>query len=122
MSESNTALRVEFNYKFGLLSVYAGIIGIRFICTSYTRTPAEQNKLFREGKSGCDGYDEKSYHQLDRARDIVIVDKVDDKSNIPVWERNKDYELLGKFWRSIDGRWGGDWENMDFDDIYHFEY
>ena len=56
--ESNTWKRVEFNRMFGMLSVYSDLKGIPFIVTTYTRTPAEQNKLFKRGLSNCDGYDQ----------------------------------------------------------------
>ncbi|MFW6132220.1 MAG: M15 family metallopeptidase [Candidatus Aminicenantaceae bacterium] len=113
---SNTRQRAVFNQKFALLSLYAKTQDIDFIIFSYTRTPEEQKKLFDEGKSKCDGYDKISYHQKDRARDIVIIDS----SNTPIWNHIPEYDVLGKFWKSIGGRWGGDWSSLE--DIYHFEY
>jgi len=114
---SNTLARVKFNQKFGLLSVWASIQGILFICTSYSRTAAEQHKLFLEGKSRCDGYEKISMHQLDRARDIAVVNGaggiVNDYGDHP------DYMRLGEVWEALGGRWGGSWEN--FRDIFHFE-
>jgi len=113
---SNTAKRALFNYKFGMLSVYAGCIDIRFIVTAYTRTAAEQSKLYKEGKSKLDGYKKKSYHQLDRARDIVIIDGND----MPIWEFTSNYTRLGEFWESLGGVWGGRWESLK--DCYHFQH
>jgi peptidoglycan L-alanyl-D-glutamate endopeptidase CwlK len=35
------------------------------------RTADEQNKLFENGFSKCDGYDKKSYHQSGKAIDVI---------------------------------------------------
>ena len=113
---SNTSLRAEFNVKFGMLSVYASVRDIRFICTSYTRTAAEQRKLFDAGKSMCDGKDSTSLHQRDRARDIVILD-ADDQ---PVWVFTPEYTALGQFWEQMGGVWGGRWTEIQ--DPYHFQF
>jgi len=118
MAPSNTFARVEFNQKFGMLSVYATIMEIPFICTSYSRTAAEQHRLFLVGgKTYCDGYEKISMHQLDRARDIAIVDEtgaiVNDYGDHP------SYAVLGEFWESLGGIWGGRWK--DPYDIFHFE-
>ena len=114
--ENNTLKRADFNYKFAILTIYAKLRGIKFICTSYTRTAEEQNRLFKEGKSQCDGYKKISMHQKDRARDIVIIT---DKAK-PIWKRTEDYETLGKFWVGLDGVWGGNFKSIN--DPYHFEY
>lgn len=116
MPKSNTLWRSEFNYKFSMMSVYAGVVGIKFIVFTYTRTAKEQNKLFKRGLSRCDGYKNVSYHQPDRARDIAIID---DKGK-PIWDEHPHYETLGKFFEDIGGRWGGNFKN--FKDQYHFEY
>jgi len=117
---NNTLLRCQFNYKFGMLSVYASIKDIKFICTAYTRTAPEQNKFFKDGKSNCDGYKKISKHQLDRARDIVIID---DKGN-PIWDC-PEYLVLGQFWESMGGTWGLRWYEQGktkFKDHFHFQY
>ena len=120
MSENNTLKRAQFNFKFGVLSVYAGIKDIKFIhpLTGYSRTAEEQNELYLKGVSKCDGYEKVSMHQLDRARDLVIVD---DKGNpINDYGDHPQYQVLGDFWESLGGRWGGNFSN--FRDIFHFEY
>jgi hypothetical protein len=120
MSDNNTIKRAEFNHKWGMLSTYALIKGIYFIhpLDGYSRTAEEQNALYNAGKSKRDGYTKVSMHQLDRARDIAIIDEkgrvVNDYGDHP------NYEVLGKFWESIGGTWGGRWEG--FRDIFHFEY
>ena len=116
MPKSNTLLRSEFNYKFSMMSVYAAVKDIQFICTSYTRSADEQNKLFKKSVSKCDGYTNVSYHQRDRARDIVIIDD----EGKPIWDEHPYYEILGKFFEDIGGRWGGNFSG--FKDQYHYEY
>lgn len=39
------------------------------------RTPEEQNAIFKEGNSKCDGFKIKSYHQSGNALDIIPVVK-----------------------------------------------
>ena len=39
------------------------------------RTPEEQNAIFLDGNSKCDGYKIKSYHQSGNAIDLIPVDK-----------------------------------------------
>lgn len=39
------------------------------------RTDREQNDIYKEGNSKCDGYKIKSYHQSGNAIDIIPVDK-----------------------------------------------
>jgi hypothetical protein len=52
---------------------------IDFAITSGGRTKEEQNKLFKEGKSKCDGINKISKHQIGKAIDIcpVINGKLD---------------------------------------------
>ena len=118
--DNNTLKRARFNHKWGMLSVYAMIKDIHFIhpLDGYSRTAEEQFALFKAGRSKCDGYKKESMHQLDRARDIVIVD---DKGNpINDYGDHPDYAVLGKFWEDIGGTYGGFWKK--FPDIFHFEY
>ena len=119
---SNTQKRIEFNEKFGMLSVFARFVGIRFICTSYTRTAEEQKILFDKDLSERDGIIKVSYHQLDRARDIAIIGE--DGNVINDYKDHPSYTVLGEFWESLGGRWGGRWYKegkTKFNDIFHFE-
>lgn len=91
------------------------------------RTEAEQNQLFKEGYSKCDGYEKISKHQMGNAIDVnVFVGSklVDNKEMLCV--------VAGVFFAcaselNINIRWGLDWnKNGDirdnqFNDIYHFE-
>jgi len=118
---NNTRRRWEFILKFSMFTVLAEIHGIHFIPTSFLRTAEEQKKLYKAGKSLCDGYKKISKHQLGRAMDIVIIDE----NNNPVWEETLEYEILGDLWKKLGGTWGGDWYKegkTKFNDQYHFEY
>ena len=119
--KSNTIYRAEFVRKDSALGIYAWLRDIDYIDTSYHRTAEEQNELFTAGYSQCDGYNKKSFHQLWRAKDIGILEE-DGKviyKDIPQATLDK-YEILGIFWESLGGRWGGNFKN--FRDIFHFEY
>jgi len=107
--------RQEFIVKFGKLIEFAEKKGIRFIIFTYHRSAAEQRKMYLDGKSQLDGYKKKSKHQLWRAIDLVILNEKDDL----VWVRTPEYDMLGEFWISLGGRWGGSWKTLN--DPYHFE-
>ena len=51
------------------------------------RTADQQNKLFENGFSKCDGYDKKSYHQSGRAVDVIPYIKGKNVYNLPETEK-----------------------------------
>jgi len=106
--------RIRFIWMFSLLALFAYINKIEFIIFWFHRTAKEQKELFEEGKSKCDGVKKKSKHQAWRAIDLAIV-----KKGECVWERAAEYQLLGRFWKLLGGRWGGDFGFAE--DVYHFE-
>lgn len=55
--------------------------GVPVVVTSTLRTAEEQNAAFRSGKSKCDGYIKKSYHQSGNAFDQTFANA---KGN-PYW-------------------------------------
>jgi uncharacterized protein YcbK (DUF882 family) len=112
---TNTTKRIIFLRKFAALTTYACLNGINFIVTSYYRNAKEQNQLFKEGKSTCDGYQKKSAHQSWLAMDIAIVE-----GGQTIWVRDA-YEQLGQFWLAMGGTWD-DSGDGDIDDPYHFEW
>ena len=115
MPESNTAKRIAFFQMACKLGDYAWLKNIRIMPTALYRTAEEQKRLFDEGKSKCDGTKNVSKHQRWRAVDIVIVDA----DGECIWA-TPEYAVLGKFWESLGGTWGGSWAG--FPDQYHFEY
>jgi peptidoglycan L-alanyl-D-glutamate endopeptidase CwlK len=96
------------------------------------RTADEQNDLYRKGKSKCDGYNKKSYHQSGNAFDIYAY--VDGKAS---WKMDHLVPIanhilqIAKECFDINLRWGGDWdqdgtpvwedEDENFVDAVHFE-
>jgi len=86
------------------------------------RSPEEQNKLFKDGRSKADGYNKKSYHQSGLALDLVPV--INGKMT---WENRKAFLVIRKLmfdaWTSlqVQGKipkeyylhWGGFWGAVD---------
>ncbi len=115
MPENNTLRRARLQYIFGMLAIYANIKNIAFIVFRNACSAEEQNKLFKQGLSNLDGYIKISNHQKDTAKDLVIIDT----EGKPIWEAIPEYEVLGKFFESLGGKWGGRWQSPF--DPYHFE-
>ena len=88
------------------------------------RTAKEQNEIFNQGYSKCDGYKFKSNHQSGLAVDLVPW-----LDNKPVWDKKAAYEISKCFYyfckgRGLNIRCGADWDgNLQFQDWdpYHFE-
>jgi peptidoglycan L-alanyl-D-glutamate endopeptidase CwlK len=92
------------------------------------RTPEQQFALYKAGKSKCDGFDRKSYHQSGQALDVFVY--LDGKVT---WEPDVYKVLSGAVFSKAKElginnlRWGGDWNsNWDFSDegfrdFVHFE-
>ena len=113
---TRTEQRIDFFNKFAAFTTVAVSSGIDFLVTCFYRPPAEQEKLFNEGKSMCDGYTKKSRHQLWLDIDIVLVDD----TGQCVWAHVPEYDTLGQMWEAMGGEWGGRWASLG--DIYHFQY
>jgi len=107
--------RIRFIWMFALLALFAHINKIEFIVFCFYRTLEEQKAVFEDNKSKCDGVINKSKHQLWRAIDLAIV-----KKGKCVWDRTAEYQLLGRFWKLMGGKFGGDFGFAE--DIFHFEY
>ena len=114
MNQSNLD-QSRFLQLWAMTLVYASIIDIRVICSgskSFIRSAAMQAELYAIGRRGipgeatvtiCDGVNSKSNHQSGLAMDITIVD---DKGETITDEAP--YCKLAVFWKSLGGRWGGD--------------
>ena len=112
-------MRWKFLSMVGLLLVYAWFKGIKVICFTLWRSPADQLIEFAAGRSRT----RTGKHPFWLAIDLAVVDDVDhdfvvDKDEIR-WSNDPRYEILGIFWESIGGIWGGRWK--DPKDPYHFE-
>ncbi len=100
-----------------MLVSYAASQGITLRPSSGKRSCDEQHALFAKGRTtdgpkvtyadGCN-----SWHVLGRAVDAYVT------------AGPKDYALLGAYWRSIGGVWGGDFTGAAgaLQDFGHFEY
>lgn len=108
-----TELTPETERRVRKLIAYAERNGIEVEFVDYTyRTCNEQNALYAAGitpAAGC-----KSWHAWGRAADLYI----------PGW-RNCDaeckarYAILADYWKSMGGKWGGD---FSYADLVHFEW
>lgn len=83
------------------------------------RTTEAQNKLFLDGKSKADGYNNKSYHQTGNAVDVFAY--VDGKAS---WQPEHLSQVACAMLEAairldINLRWGGLWKS--FIDMPHFE-
>lgn len=63
------------------------------------RSAEEQNRLYREGKSKCDGYNKKSRHQNAKAVDIYFFDS---KAGKVLWE-SPIYAEMHEYWEELGG-------------------
>ena len=92
---------------------------VDFSVYSGYRTAEEQNKLFKDGKSNCDGYKVESKHQSGLAIDVVGL--VGNKAS---WGQPT-YQLIdvafkrAAFLLDVPIEWGGNWTT--FVDMPHFE-
>jgi len=112
-------MRWKFLYMVGALLGFAFIKGIQVLCFTFYRSPEDQLKEYMSGKSRT----KIGKHPSWLAIDLAVVDDVDhnlvvDKDEIR-WSKDPRYEILGVFWESIGGTWGGRWK--DPLDPYHFE-
>ncbi|MFL7024148.1 M15 family metallopeptidase [Enterovibrio norvegicus] len=91
-----------------------------FGITSGMRTAAEQNALFKDGKSQLDGYSRKSRHQSGHAIDFVVYDE----NGKVTWGWSYYLQVSYAFKQAalelgVKIKWGGDW--VSFKDGPHIE-
>ena len=89
------------------------------------RTADQQNKLFENGFSKCDGYDKKSYHQSGRAVDVIPYIKGKNVYNLPETEKQLMFYKVAVCMLEASNKegvrlnWGGNWSSWI--DRPHFE-
>jgi peptidoglycan L-alanyl-D-glutamate endopeptidase CwlK len=108
---SSVSDRVKFFNDFCELMNDLKYRGVEFMVTCFHRTPEEQSRLVKEGKS----LTLNSKHLEWLAIDVVLV-----KNGGLVWKRCEEYDLAGSLWEGMGHTWGGRWESLE--DIYHFEF
>lgn len=94
-------------------------VGLRAVVTSGTRTYAEQDIIFAQGRTRAGkivtnargGY---SNHNFGVAFDITLF-----KGATPVWE-SRWYRVIAPFAKALGFEWGGDWTGMK--DEPHYQY
>ena len=90
--------------------------GLTFKVTSGSRTQAEQDALYAQGRTKPGPvvtWTRKSRHIGGRAIDLTLF-----SGKNPVWE-SKHYYTAGKFGKELGLVWGGDWKRTK--DLPHFE-
>ena len=113
---------MEFTWHIGQLIMFANAKGYKLTFGDAFRSPQEQERLYREGKSQIKTG---GNHSKRLAVDFNLFKKVNGKWEL-TWDW-QDYKLLGDYWEVLDplNRWGGDWNQNDkkdgFIDSPHFE-
>ena len=102
--------RVEFTRKITYLLVEMIIEGDRPIIDFVKRTLTEQQRMYRLGRSKCDGIKNRSRHQLGKAMDIYFINE----NGAIDWSPEK-YERWHKRWEVLGGK------KMIIWDAGHFE-
>ena len=114
--------QMEFTWHIGWLIMFANAKGYKLTLGEAFRSPQEQERLYREGKSQIKVG---GYHGKRLAVDFNLFKRVNGNWELTwAWE---DYKVLGDYWEALDplNRWGGDWNKNDrkdgFIDSPHFE-
>lgn len=116
--------QIEFTRHLGWLIMYAYSLNYGLTVGDAYRSPEEQDRLFKAGKSKIRVG---GNHGKRLAKDFNVFIKVDGKWTL-TWDWEV-YKKMGDYWESLDpkNRWGGDWNNNDkidkgeFTDAPHFE-
>ncbi|MDD5487050.1 MAG: M15 family metallopeptidase [Dehalococcoidales bacterium] len=91
------------------------------------RTPEEQNQLFKDGYSKCDGYIKLSRHQFGEAVDLQVFVRGGAVQNEKMQCIVAGVMAACAGELDVNIRWGGDWDSdgdvrdNNFNDLYHFE-
>lgn len=101
----------EFTEDIGKLIDRAACLGIGLRFGHAWRSPEEQMRLVRAGRSKTSN----SRHLVRLAVDFIV-----EKGEGVSWEF-EDYKELGEYWKSLNPQnvWGGDWPSLR--DAGHFE-
>ena len=84
------------------------------------RTADEQNLLFKQGVSKCDGFTKKSYHQSGNAFDVYAYVNGKASWNKRHLERIANHLIkVAEDQYNVDLEWGGHWRS--FKDMPHFQ-
>jgi len=92
-----------------MLEEYAELMNIPLRHATAHRTIEECQRLVKEGTGILN-----SKHRWSLAHDYWIITS----SGKDIEWKCTGYAILGRFWKFLGGRWGGDWKKKD---IFHFE-
>jgi uncharacterized protein YcbK (DUF882 family) len=101
--------RTDFTVKIAELILWISHQGWYAILDYGLRSEEEQQRLFKAGKSKCDGIQKKSQHQRGLAEDIYIHDG---DNNI---EKRELYEKAHQFWETLGGEPMISWDQGHFE-------
>jgi hypothetical protein len=112
---TKTQKRTKFIARYARFVHTADMVyGIRLMPYSFHRTQQEQERLFHEGKSRCDGTLKRSKHQDWLAIDAVVVD-FDDTM---VWDGSDErYKTLAAIASNIGLRTGIEWGDANHTEL-----
>ncbi len=101
--------RIEFTFKITSLIQEMILQDESPIADFLKRSLEEQNRLFREGLSKCDGISKVSQHQVGKALDIYFLNDGDIGNPI------KGYEFWHKRWEEMGGQPMIEWDKGHFE-------
>jgi len=114
--------RVEFTKGIAELLIQMWKEGEYPIADFLKRSPEEQNRLFKLGKSNADGINNHSQHEYGKAIDIYFVD-IDDEDKNGITQELKNpklgFEYWHKYWEMKGGKPMTEWYSKN--DRGHFE-
>ena len=113
-------MRWVFLINLARLILKAGELGIRVIIFTFYRSESAQLEEFNAGRSRV----KFGFHQSWLAVDLALWDDVNsdwivEKDEIR-WTNDPRYQVLGEYWESLGGVWGGRWTEPH--DPFHFEW
>jgi|GEM_PF-2929708 len=115
LSYRRAELLVAFATMLVTFDLMLKMEGLYIYVTEYYRSSKRQRELYDRGLT----LTLKSKHILGLAFDIAIIDK---NGKFLKEDDTKMYGILGSWWESHGGVWGGRWKIGDGHDVYHFQH
>lgn len=103
---SKLILQIEHDRKLGIHNFKAALDFVK-------RSDEEQFRLFKEGKSKCDGKVKISGHQVGRAADLLLFN--DNGTLVKEWPKFMVERYHDKFWEFIGGKNDIEWDENHFE-------
>lgn len=104
--------RQEFTNNISMFLQHLIVLGEQPVIDFVLRSAEEQNRLFKQGLSKCDGYEKKSKHQFGISADLYLTDE---NGNIQFeWNKEK-AEKYHKIWEDYGGKPMIEWDRGHFE-------